>query len=92
LTTSRLVSTGTAEGSLYEDDGDSFEFQKGEYLITHYQAQFVPNPSGPEHGGKVIVKVPNSEGSWSRPDRALKVRILMGDQAEVRYKDFKMAR
>ncbi|CAM6098678.1 unnamed protein product [Calypogeia fissa] len=78
-----LDKTGNAEGILYEDDGDGFEFQKGEFLLTHYQAQFVSKSSNPDDGGKVTIGVQKSEGSWSRPERALKIRILIGDGAEV---------
>lgn len=82
---SLVVFSGNAEGTLYEDAGDSFEFQKGQFLLTQYKAQFVPDSSDPLQGGQVTIKVHKSEGSWSRPERALKVRILIGDRAEVRF-------
>lgn len=74
--------TGKAEGILYEDDGDSFSFASGDYLLTTYEAQQSPSKNGTD-GGEVVVKVARSEGNWTRPERKLHVRLLLGNTTEV---------
>ena len=44
---------------LYDDDGESFDFEKGIYSITKLQVS--------EKGGKLNGKVSDPEGSWSTP-------------------------
>ncbi|XP_024399119.1 uncharacterized protein [Physcomitrium patens] len=73
-----LNTEGKAEGMLYEDDGDSFGFKHGKYLLTHYEAQQFK-----EDGDEVVVRVVHSEGQWTRPNRKLHVRLLLGSTTEV---------
>lgn len=73
---------GKAEGILYEDDADGFGFESGNYLLTTYEAQQLPSKNGTD-GGEVVVRVARSEGTWSRPDRKLHVRLLLGHATEV---------
>lgn len=63
-----LDASGQATGTLYEDAGDGFGYQKGEYLLSTYKAS--------TQGDKVIVELAGSEGSMARPKRDLKVLIV----------------
>ncbi|KAL5199105.1 hypothetical protein ABZP36_002617 [Zizania latifolia] len=67
--------TGKAEGVLYEDDGDGYEFMRGNYLLTHYVAEL--------HSSVVTVKVSQTEGSWKRPKRRLNINLLLGAGAVI---------
>jgi len=80
--------TGKAEGILYEDDGDGFGFENGNYLLTTFEAQQLPSKNGND-GGEVVVRVARSEGNWARPDRKLHVRLLLGNSTEVPSLDMK---
>ncbi|GER26760.1 alpha glucosidase-like protein [Striga asiatica] len=66
---------GKAEGFLFEDDGDGYEYTKGGYLLTTYAAE--------KHSSVVIVKVLKTEGSWTRPNRRLNVKLLLGKCAMI---------
>lgn len=66
---------GKAEGFLYEDDGDGYEFSKGGYLLTTYVVE--------QQSSVVTLKVLKSEGSWKRPNRRLHVKLLLGKGAVV---------
>nr|XP_011465147.1 PREDICTED: neutral alpha-glucosidase C isoform X1 [Fragaria vesca subsp. vesca] len=66
---------GKAEGVLYEDDGDGYEFLEGGFLFTHYVAEL--------QSSMVIVKVSKTVGSWKRPNRRLHVQLLLGGGAMV---------
>ncbi|GAB4857922.1 hypothetical protein Ancab_015827 [Ancistrocladus abbreviatus] len=66
---------GNAEGVLFEDDGDGYEFTKGGYLLTYYTAEL--------QSSIVIVKVSKTEGSWKRPKRRLNVKLLLGGAAMI---------
>lgn len=74
--------TGKAEGFLFEDDGDGYEFTKGNYLLTHYVAEL--------QSSVVTVNVHKTEGSWERPKRRLHIQLLLGGGAMVR--DFSLRR
>ncbi|KAK6158548.1 hypothetical protein DH2020_005862 [Rehmannia glutinosa] len=66
---------GKAEGFLYEDDGDGYEYTKGGYLFTTYVAE--------RHSSVVTVNVFKAEGSWKRPNRRLHVQLLLGKGAMI---------
>ncbi|KAK9669054.1 hypothetical protein RND81_13G106000 [Saponaria officinalis] len=66
---------GRAEGVLFEDDGDGYEFMIGNYLLTYYTAQL--------HSSAVTIKVSKTEGSWKRPNRRLHVQLLLGGGAKI---------
>lgn len=74
--------TGRAEGVLYEDAADGFDYKHGQYLLTHYEAKLLPSINGMK-GGEVVVRIAKSEGDWQRPKRTAHVRLLIGDNAEV---------
>ncbi|XAR70738.1 Alpha-glucosidase [Bertholletia excelsa] len=64
---------GKAEGFLFEDNGDGYDFTRGRYLLTTYVAELVSSV--------VTVKVSKTEGSWKRPKRRLHVQLLLGGYA-----------
>ncbi|KAI3961700.1 hypothetical protein MKW92_034201 [Papaver armeniacum] len=66
---------GKAEGVLYEDEGDGYEFSEGGYLLTYYAAEL--------QSFVVTIKVSKAEGSWTRPKRRLHVQLLLGGNAMV---------
>ena len=63
-----LGADGRAAGALYEDAGDGFGYRAGEYLVTRYEAVL--------KGRRVVLRVAGQEGRWSRPRRALEVRVV----------------
>ncbi|KAF3782594.1 hypothetical protein EJ110_NYTH33834 [Nymphaea thermarum] len=66
---------GKANGILYEDAGDGYDFYEGEFLLSYYEAEL--------ESSVVTVRVSRSEGSWRRPRRALHVHLLLGFGATV---------
>jgi len=73
--------SGRAAGDLYEDDGDGFGFQTGDYLLTHYEAEKVSTSLARD--GEVVIRVASSEGNRARPKRTLRVRLLIGEIVQV---------
>lgn len=65
-----LDEDGEAEGVLYEDDGDSYGYESGSYLLTTYKAE--------KRGDKVVVRIAAEEGMMKRPDRTVNVEIMTG--------------
>ena len=70
-----LDERGVATGRLYEDAGDGFAYQSGDYLLTTYRAV--------RDGDDVTVSPTAVEGSMARPARTMSVRLLMPDGSEV---------
>ncbi|KAI3859641.1 hypothetical protein MKX03_031155 [Papaver bracteatum] len=66
---------GKAEGVLYEDEGDGYEFSEGGYLLTYYAAEL--------QSSVVTIKISKTEGSWTRPKRRLHVQLLLHGNAMV---------
>lgn len=66
---------GSAEGTLYEDSGDGYEFKEGDYLLSTYSAE--------RRGDTVVVTLSSSEGERERPDRQINVRLILEDGTEV---------
>ncbi|KAK6934862.1 Glycoside hydrolase family 31 [Dillenia turbinata] len=64
-----------AEGLLFEDDGDGYDFTKGGYLLTYYAAECVSST--------ITVSISKTEGLWQRPKRRLHVVILLGEGATL---------
>jgi alpha-glucosidase len=63
-----LDETGTAVGTLYEDDGDDFSYLRGNSLTTTYVAR--------KTGNVVKVEIASKEGRFVRNPRDLRVMIL----------------
>jgi alpha-glucosidase len=59
---------GRAEGRLYEDVGDGYDFQQGEFLLTTYFAN--------KKGDSVVVTIAHEEGGMKRPERETKIQIV----------------
>ncbi|XP_075494654.1 uncharacterized protein LOC142532231 isoform X2 [Primulina tabacum] len=66
---------GKAQGILFEDEGDGYEYISGGYLLTTYIAE--------QQSFVVTVKVARTEGSWKRPNRCLHVQLLLGKGAMI---------
>lgn len=63
-----LDDQGSAVGTLYEDAGDGYGYQKGQYLRSTYRAV--------TEGSRVKVSLAEKEGAFPRPPRELRVMIL----------------
>ncbi|KAI3698476.1 hypothetical protein L2E82_42050 [Cichorium intybus] len=70
-----LDENGKAEGVLYEDDGDGYEYTNGAQLLTTYIAEV--------KSSVVTVRVSKTKGLWTGPNRRLQVHILLGEGAMV---------
>ncbi|MFZ2875186.1 MAG: TIM-barrel domain-containing protein [Phycisphaerales bacterium] len=63
---------GAARGDLYEDAGDGFEYLKGGYLRTTYEARV--------SGDVLTLRVARTDGSMPRPARRVLVRVVLKDR------------
>ncbi|KAL8150500.1 hypothetical protein V2J09_020308 [Rumex salicifolius] len=70
-----LDELGKAEGVLFEDDGDGYEFTKGVFLLSHYEAEL--------QSSVVTVKISKTEGLWKRPKRRLHIQLLLGGYSMI---------
>ncbi|GKC13619.1 heteroglycan glucosidase 1 [Tanacetum coccineum] len=70
-----LDENGKAEGVMFEDDGESYEYINGVCLLTTYVAEL--------RSLVITVSVSKTEGLWKRPNRCLHVHILLGKGAMV---------
>jgi alpha-glucosidase len=64
-----LDAAGVATGTLYEDAGDGFGYERGEYLESAYLAK--------RDGTKVTVEVARTEGSMKRAARGVEVHVVL---------------
>lgn len=69
-----LDEQGNAEGFLFEDDGDGYEYQQGQFLLTYYKAE--------SSSSIVSIQVARTEGLWKRPRRKLNIQLLLGEGAK----------
>lgn len=63
-----LDAEGRATGRLYEDAGDGYGYQQGDYLATTYTAV--------RTGDQVLVSIAQVEGQRLRPSRSVVVRVI----------------
>lgn len=64
---------GNGEFTLYEDDGNSFEYQNGAYCTTSIRVR--------QDGEQTIVEIGAREGGWTPPTREIVVKLLgVGEQ------------
>ena len=63
-----LDDNGQAKGDFYEDAGDGFGYQKGDYALEHITA----TPNG---AGKETVKIASKDGDRAVPDRDVQIEI-----------------
>lgn len=59
---------GQAVGTLYEDAGEGFGYQKGEYALTKFRAS--------RNGAGVDISVIDSQGQMKKPARKMVVRVI----------------
>ncbi len=62
------VAPGTGQFTLYEDDGQSFAYQQGDWLTTTYSVR--------QDDETAIVEQVAQTGQWSPPDREITVELL----------------
>jgi len=65
-----LDENGEAEGVLYEDEGDGYGHESGQYLLTTYKAE--------KRGNEVIAGIAAEQGAMKRPDRTIDIEIVTG--------------
>lgn len=63
-----LNENGTAQGTLYEDAGDGWDFEKGQYRLTEYTAR--------QDANSVTVQISRQEGQRPRPLRRVFVQLI----------------
>ena len=63
-----LDSRGRASGRLFEDAGDGYGYEDGDYLLTSYQAE--------TRGETVVVTTERAEGRRPRPNRTIVIEIV----------------
>ncbi|BAY47427.1 glycoside hydrolase family protein [Scytonema sp. HK-05] len=67
------VFPGTGEFTLYEDDGHTFEYQKGAFTTTKYRVS--------SNGEQTIVEIEAREGEWIPSPRGVIVEVVgVGEQ------------
>jgi len=57
-----------AEGTLYEDDGESYGYRDGEYRLVRYRAE--------KSGNELTVQCDVEQGEWPLAERALEIRLV----------------
>lgn len=76
-----LDASGRAEGKLYEDDGDGFDHEKGDFAWSHYGAV--------REGSKVVVRLMGREGGRVIAPRKAVVRLLTDDGVFTAHGDLR---
>jgi len=64
-----LDPAGRAVGYLYEDEGDGFGYERGEYRLTRFDAE----RSAAGSGRGVVVRATQVEGGWPKRERVVRV-------------------
>jgi alpha-glucosidase len=72
-----LDAAGEAQGTLYEDDGDGFAYQKGDFALTTFHAQ--SHAASATKPARVEVTVASRQGSRRATRRQIKVVLLRRD-------------
>ena len=67
-----LDENGKAQGSLYEDAGEGFDFTKGDYALTRYVAA--------KDGDNIVVKIQDRRGGRKIADRNIQIRVVTSDR------------
>ncbi len=66
-----LDEQGEASGTLYEDQGNGFQYQQGNYALTRYHAK--------RQGENVIVTKTERQGTYPIADRRIKIEVITAD-------------
>ncbi|MBN1766314.1 MAG: DUF5110 domain-containing protein [Sedimentisphaerales bacterium] len=70
-----LDNQGHAEGTLYEDAGEGYDYLQGEFCLSTFNAQ--------KEGDRVVVKCTQQEGDLISPDRLATVAVI--DDGGIHY-------
>jgi alpha-glucosidase len=70
-----LDASGHAEGWLYDDDGEGFGYQKGDYVRIHYVAD--------KSGNNVIVRIKGVQGTRTPVSHKVNVEVITADHKTV---------
>jgi alpha-glucosidase len=62
---------GEAQGRLYEDAGDGYDYRSGQYRLTTYRAR--------RQGDRVKVEIANHDGKWAPASRDIVVQVITDD-------------
>ncbi|MGH2412909.1 MAG: DUF5110 domain-containing protein, partial [Microcystaceae cyanobacterium] len=65
---------GQGEWTLYEDDGHTFEYQKGIWATTTYRVH--------QDDSQVIVKIESRQGQWSPPPRQIVIEVVGSEKQQ----------
>lgn len=60
--------------TLYEDDGHSFAYERGEFCTTRYTLRTEPPGAGPQDGS-LVFEIGTRTGAYSPPPRQLVIRL-----------------
>jgi len=71
-----LDAKGRAEGWLYEDAGEGFAYEQGQFRLTQYRAE--------RKNGQIKIRPVATKGLFPRPQRKVVAEILAGNQMEKR--------
>lgn len=63
-----LDENGRAEGTLYDDAGDGWDFRDGAFALTHLKAR--------REGDTLVVEMSRADGHLELPERSVAVRIV----------------
>ena len=67
-----LNEKGEADGDLYEDEGNGFDYQQGDYALTHYHASLK---------GKILrVTIKSRQGDRPIPPRRIHLQVILNDR------------
>ena len=67
-----LDKNGKATGTMYEDAGDGFQYQKGEFLVSGFTAK--------QKGSTVKVRIKLIDGKLKSTNRKYKIIVVSGDE------------
>ncbi len=69
-----LVVPGEGEGVLYEDDGHTFAYERGEWCVTRYELR--------RSGDGLTLRALPREGRYTPPARTARVKVLGGGETQ----------
>ncbi|MCS6889969.1 MAG: DUF5110 domain-containing protein, partial [Chloroflexus sp.] len=67
-----LVAPGEGDFTLYEDDGRTFAYERGEWCLTRYTLHYT--------GNELTLRASPREGRYAPPSRTVVVRVLGGGE------------
>lgn len=73
------LDNGQAEGALYDDEGEGFEYRNGDYALLQFSCTEY-------NADSLLVSITQTEGSFERPARYFRVAVVGGEQTQ--YSDW----